>query len=43
MKTTDVDYTDRAVDRAGRKSNLSMFMVMLGFGAAFFVFSHLKV
>ena len=28
---TDVDYTDRAVDRAGRKSNLSMFMVMLGF------------
>ncbi len=31
MKTTDVDYTDRAVDRAGRKSNLSMFMVMLGF------------
>ena len=31
MKRTDVDYTDRAVDRAGRKSNLSMFMVMLGF------------
>ena len=31
MKTTDVDYTDRAVDREGRKSNLSMFMVMLGF------------
>ena len=31
MKTTDVDYTDRAVDRGGRKSNLSMFMVMLGF------------
>jgi len=31
MKTIDVDYTDRAVDRAGRKSNLSMFMVMLGF------------
>ena len=31
MKKTDVDYTDRAVDRAGRKSNLSMFMVMLGF------------
>jgi len=28
---TDVDYTDRAVDRAGRKSTLSMFMVMLGF------------
>jgi len=31
MKKTDVDYTDRAVDRGGRKSNLSMFMVMLGF------------
>ena len=31
MKKTDVDYTDRAVDRAGRKSNLSMFMLMLGF------------
>ena len=31
MKKTDVDYTDRAVDRAGRKSNLSMFRVMLGF------------
>ena len=31
MKRSDVDYTDRAVDRAGRKSNLSMFMVMLGF------------
>ncbi|MBP5302450.1 MAG: cytosine permease [Bacteroidales bacterium] len=31
MKKNDVDYTDRAVDRAGRKSNLSMFMVMLGF------------
>ena len=31
MTQTDVDYTDRAVDRAGRKSNLSMFMVMLGF------------
>ena len=28
---TDADYTDRAVDRAGRKSTLSMFMVMLGF------------
>ena len=27
----DADYTDRAVDRAGRKSTLSMFMVMLGF------------
>ncbi|MBR0222922.1 MAG: cytosine permease [Bacteroidales bacterium] len=31
MKKTDVDYTDRAVDQSGRKSNLSMFMVMLGF------------
>ena len=31
MKKIDVDYTDRAVDRAGRKSDLSMFMVMLGF------------
>ena len=31
MKNVDVDYTDRAVDRAGRKSNLSMFMIMLGF------------
>ena len=31
MKKIDVDYTDRAVDRAGRKSNLSMVMVMLGF------------
>ena len=31
MKKNDVDYTDRAVDRAGRKSNLSMFMLMLGF------------
>ena len=31
MKKIDVDYTNRAVDRAGRKSNLSMFMVMLGF------------
>ncbi|MBO4557978.1 MAG: cytosine permease [Bacteroidales bacterium] len=28
---TDVDYTNRAVDRAGRKSNASMFMIMLGF------------
>ena len=27
----DVDYTSQAVDRAGRKSTLSMFMVMLGF------------
>ena len=30
-KTVDVDYTNRPVDKAGRKSNLSMFMVMLGF------------
>ncbi|MBQ5984864.1 MAG: cytosine permease [Bacteroidales bacterium] len=30
-KKTDVDYTSTPVDRAGRKSNLSMFMVMLGF------------
>ena len=28
---TDVDYTTSPVDRAGRKSTLSMFMVMLGF------------
>ena len=28
---TDVDYTNKRVDAAGRKSNLSMFMVMLGF------------
>ena len=27
----DVDYTSKAGDRAGRKSTLSMFMVMLGF------------
>ena len=27
----DVDYTNKPVDAAGRKSNLSMFMVMLGF------------
>ena len=27
----DVDYTTTPVDKAGRKSNLSMFMVMLGF------------
>ena len=27
----DVDYTRSAVDKQGRKSNLSMFMVMLGF------------
>ena len=31
QKGVDVDYTSKAVDRAGRKSNLSMFMVMLGF------------
>ena len=30
-KITDVDYTTSPVDRAGRKTNLSMFMVMLGF------------
>ena len=30
-KKPDVDYTSKPVDRAGRKSNLSMFMVMLGF------------
>ena len=30
-KVTDVDYTTSPVDKAGRKSNLSMFMVMLGF------------
>ena len=30
-KKTDVDYTNAPVDRSGRKSNLSMFMVMLGF------------
>ncbi|MCR5518952.1 MAG: cytosine permease [Bacteroidales bacterium] len=30
-KKFDVDYTSQAVDRAGRKSTLSMFMVMLGF------------
>ena len=28
---TDVDYTSSPVDKAGRKSNLSMFMVLLGF------------
>ncbi|MBQ6254230.1 MAG: cytosine permease [Bacteroidales bacterium] len=27
----DIDYTNSRVDKAGRKSNLSMFMVMLGF------------
>ncbi len=31
QKKFDVDYTSSAVDRAGRKSTLSMFMVMLGF------------
>ncbi|MBQ9310518.1 MAG: cytosine permease [Bacteroidales bacterium] len=30
-KKIDADYTSSAVDRAGRKSTLSMFMVMLGF------------
>ena len=30
-KKIDVDYTTSPVDKAGRKSNLSMFMVMLGF------------
>jgi len=30
-KTKDIDYTTSAVDQKGRKSNLSMFMVMLGF------------
>ncbi|MBQ9701446.1 MAG: cytosine permease, partial [Bacteroidales bacterium] len=30
-KIIDVDYTTSTVDKAGRKSNLSMFMVMLGF------------
>ena len=30
-KITDVDYTTSPVDAAGRKTNLSMFMVMLGF------------
>ena len=28
---TDFDYTNKVVDANGRKSNLSMFMVMLGF------------
>ena len=27
----DIDYTSKPVDKNGRKSNLSMFMVMLGF------------
>ena len=31
MKTTDLDYSSRPVDAAGRKSTLSMFMLMLGF------------
>ena len=30
-KGIDADFTKKAVDRTGRKSNLSMFMVMLGF------------
>ena len=30
-KKTDFDYTNVPVDKAGRKSHLSMFMVMLGF------------
>ena len=30
-KIIDADYTTSAVDKIGRKSNLSMFMVMLGF------------
>ena len=30
-KGFDVDYTTQAVDRAGRQSTLSMFVVMLGF------------
>ena len=30
-KTIDLDYTTRPVDAAGRKSTLSMFMLMLGF------------
>ena len=29
--TVDYDYTNSAVEKKGRKSNLSMFMVMLGF------------
>ena len=31
MKTNDVDYTGKVVPATGRKSNLSMFMIMLGF------------
>ncbi len=30
-KTTDIDYTKKPVEKSARKSNLSMFMVMLGF------------
>ena len=30
-KGADIDYTNKPVDKQGRKSNLSMFMVMLGF------------
>ena len=30
-KIIDADYTTSAVDKVGRKSNLNMFMVMLGF------------
>ena len=30
-KKTDIDYTTSVVDKSGRKSNLSMFMIMLGF------------
>ena len=30
-KKFDADYTSTSVDRAGRKSTLSMFMIMLGF------------
>ena len=30
-KKFDVDYTGKPVDRAGRRSTLSMFMIMLGF------------
>lgn len=30
-KTNDYDYTNCPVDKAGRKSTMSMFMVMLGF------------
>ena len=31
MKTNDVDYTGKVVPASARKSNLSMFMIMLGF------------